>query len=361
MRLLWLSLIYILFYTLPAKAQSVREDTIKLLEVYTIPFHASSGNTLIGGLSGIDMAPDGHFYLISDDRSEFSPARFYKVKIEYGHQGIDTIIWEEVHYLKQPNGQQFEKGMVDPESIRLSPDTNTLYYSSEGDRKRNIDPFLWEMNMDGSFLRELVLPYNFKFGDNTGLVHNGALESISLSTNREYIWIINEEPLLEDGPRADIYPTKSPLRMSLIHRKSGKLLHQFAYELGPIPTAPIKEFDFKVNSTPEILAITENEFLILERAYVQDVGNFVNLFFCEINKATDVKGINSLVDAEYTPLSKELFIDFSKYPVKPDNIEGIAWGKPLANGNRTLIFVSDNNFNNTQTTQFWLFEVLKKK
>jgi hypothetical protein len=41
-----------------------------------------------------------------------------------------------------------------------------------------------------------------------------------------------------------------------------------------------------------------------------------------------------------------------------DNIEGISWGPKLANGHRSLILVSDNNFNPDQRTQFLAFEVM---
>jgi hypothetical protein len=41
-----------------------------------------------------------------------------------------------------------------------------------------------------------------------------------------------------------------------------------------------------------------------------------------------------------------------------DNIEAIAWGPVLANGNRSLILVSDNNFSRLQTTQFLALEVV---
>ena len=40
-----------------------------------------------------------------------------------------------------------------------------------------------------------------------------------------------------------------------------------------------------------------------------------------------------------------------------DNIEGLTFGPQLANGNRSLLFVSDNNFSSTQKTQVFLFEV----
>ena len=40
-----------------------------------------------------------------------------------------------------------------------------------------------------------------------------------------------------------------------------------------------------------------------------------------------------------------------------DNIEAISFGPTLPNGNRTLVLLSDNNFQNSQQTQFLAFEV----
>ena len=40
------------------------------------------------------------------------------------------------------------------------------------------------------------------------------------------------------------------------------------------------------------------------------------------------------------------------------NIEGVTFGPILANGHRSLIFVTDNNFNTKEKTQFLLFEVI---
>jgi hypothetical protein len=41
-----------------------------------------------------------------------------------------------------------------------------------------------------------------------------------------------------------------------------------------------------------------------------------------------------------------------------DNIEGVTFGPNLPNGHKTLVFVSDNNFNPLEQTQLLLFEVI---
>ena len=45
--------------------------------------------------------------------------------------------------------------------------------------------------------------------------------------------------------------------------------------------------------------------------------------------------------------------------MKLDNTEGMTFGPRLPNGNRTLVFVSDDNFRKSQITQFLAFEVIE--
>jgi hypothetical protein len=42
-----------------------------------------------------------------------------------------------------------------------------------------------------------------------------------------------------------------------------------------------------------------------------------------------------------------------------DNIEGVTFGPKLPNGHKTLIFITDNNFNEVEKTQLFLFEVIE--
>ncbi|WP_353734985.1 esterase-like activity of phytase family protein [Okeania sp. SIO2C2] len=52
---------------------------------------------------------------------------------------------------------------------------------------------------------------------------------------------------------------------------------------------------------------------------------------------------------------KKLLLDFSTLEIVLDNIEGITFGPKLADGQRSLILVSDNNFNPLQITQILIF------
>ena len=66
----------------PAKETPVQIDSLHFLGEYDVPFAAPFHGTTIGGLSGIDYDPARKvYYMISDDRSEVNPARFYTAAI----------------------------------------------------------------------------------------------------------------------------------------------------------------------------------------------------------------------------------------------------------------------------------------
>ena len=51
-------------------------------------------------------------------------------------------------------------------------------------------------------------------------------------------------------------------------------------------------------------------------------------------------------------MGKHLLVDMVDLGIQPDNLEAMAFGPRLPDGRRSLILVSDNNFNPSQTTQF---------
>ena len=56
------------------------------------------------------------------------------------------------------------------------------------------------------------------------------------------------------------------------------------------------------------------------------------------------------------PAAKTLVADFAHLGLsRLDNSEGMCWGPPLPDGERTLVVVSDDNFNPSQITQFAAF------
>ena len=78
-----------------------------------------------------------------------------------------------------------------------------------------------------------------------------------------------------------------------------------------------------------MLALSENEFLVIERAYADLVGNTIRIVKATIQpNTTDVRQISSLVNAQYQSISKQTLLELPiQYnSIKIENIEGISWG-----------------------------------
>ena len=83
----------LLFFAQLSFGQSPKTETsitsLKFIDEYVIPFNFNYKGTCIGGLSGIDFDKEHNvYYLLSDDRSDINPVRFYTAKINLSNNGI---------------------------------------------------------------------------------------------------------------------------------------------------------------------------------------------------------------------------------------------------------------------------------
>jgi hypothetical protein len=316
-------------------------------------------STIVGGLSSIDYLGKNHFIVISDDRSEYSPARFYEMTIDFNLEGIKSYFINKAIFLKNKKDGIFQLDELDPESIRYRASSDTYFYTSEGGRTDEwVNPFIWEMNRDGDYLSEVEVPEIFYFNDEKGLRENGGFESLTFE-NDTIVWYSNELPLKEDGDVPGFEEGRFPIRLVRHDIKNEVVLNQYAYNISSLNDRPIPQDGFYINSVPEILFIGNNKLWVMERSYTKGVGNFVKLFEIETTKATDIKAINSLTENEYIPVSKKMLLDFSDFNQRIDNIEGMTFGPDFPDGSKSLLFISDDNFNEEQETQLWLFQFLK--
>ncbi|MEM7595514.1 MAG: esterase-like activity of phytase family protein, partial [Cyanobacteria bacterium P01_A01_bin.83] len=69
----------------------------------------------------------------------------------------------------------------------------------------------------------------------------------------------------------------------------------------------------------------------------------------------DISGVDSLSDTDITAVEKDLLLDFDDLGIDLDNTEAISFGEILPDGRQSLIVVSDNNFSDSQETQFLAF------
>ncbi|PTB97007.1 hypothetical protein C9994_04880 [Marivirga lumbricoides] len=334
------------------------DTKVTFIDKKVIPNNYYYKETLVGGLSSIEYVHDSSWYFISDDRSEYSLSRLYNFEVDYSLQGIDSVIFKGVIYLKNEQGSRFDFDDIDPESLRFNKSTNSFFFSSEGGRTEgNTSPFIREASLTGDFVREITVPAQFDFyNEKKGLRKNGAFESLAFQ-NDSVLWFVNELPLIEDGESPQFEKTNSPVRLTKININTGEVLGQFVYMIEPVQAKPIEEDGFSINSVVELLCLDSNHLLVMERSYILGVGNYVKVFKISIENATDVTLVKSLLSEQYVPVDKELLIDFSDYNEKIDNVEGMAFGKSFADGRKSLLCISDNNFSDSQETQLWLFAI----
>ncbi len=354
--------------------------TVRLIGERTLDHRLQFGGTIVGGLSGIDYDPAADvYYLISDDRSVFSPARFYTARLTIDEGGLDDVTLQTVVVLKQPDGTPYPVDASDSESIRYDPRTRSLWWTSEGARKlrggrkpdRLIDPFVRRAGLDGRYLGEVPLHPMFHIvAEARGPRDNLVFEGSTLSTDGQALYVSMEGPLLQDGPM----PTMTDGAWSRISRYDrdplpaadggfGALAAQFAYRIGPIPADHSLTSLYAQNGVSEILALDATRLLVLERALVLGAGWRIRLFEADLAGASDVGAIDSLIAPArpFVPMTKRLVLDFDTLGIRIDNLEGICFGPVLANGHRTLVLVSDDNFSALQKTQFVALEIIPRE
>ncbi len=331
---------------------------INFLSEYIVSDNLIIDNTVVGGLSGVDYY-NGKYYLVCDDPNN---PRVYEAKIDIDNEKISNITFEKVIIVSDTSKY------FDLESGRYDPDSNQILLTSEGHILRNKDPLFFSINTSGIIQNTFQIPEAFNSNSIQKPRHNGTLEGLCLASDKKGYWIGMELPLELDGPEPQVTSTKSPVRITYVDAKTKQEERQFAYFLEPVDKEPMG--DFSVNGLTDLVQYNANTFLILERSYSSGLGNqgnVIKIYEADVSSATNTIKISSLNDTKYIPAKKKLLLNFEKIREKltdnsVDNIEGIAFGPKLSNGNQSLILVSDNNFNvlGKQLNQFILLELIEE-
>jgi hypothetical protein len=350
---------------------------LRLIGEQRIPHRQIFEGTLVGGLSGIDYdARSGTWIMASDDRSELGPARFYRARLDYDASAFHEVRLEAVHTFRQADGsiypspkqaalkQAASRGaeVADIEAVRFDPLGDGIWYASEGNDALGTGPFVKQAGAGGAHRSTLPLPAMFKAtpDKSAGPRGNLGVEALAFAPDGQSLWLGMEAPLYQDGPLASS-ERGAVTRFTRVDR-DGKMLAQYAYPVDHVQGRPAPG-RFGDNGVSEMLAVDQRHLLVLERSGVQDAAGrfafFIRLYLVDLEGATDIGAFRTLYGASYAPLKKRLLMNLNLAGLdKVDNLEGMAWGPAMANGHRSLVLISDDNFSADQMTQVLAFEVL---
>lgn len=326
-----------------------------------------------GGISGIVFDKrNSKLVAISDDRSKKGPARFYHLDLDLSESHFDVKV-SNMFVLKSASAKPFKPGQVDFEGITLTP-LNELVISSEGDNRPTprIPPSIMIFNRDGSYKGWVPVPDRYipehKGEQTQGPRNNMAFESLGITQGGKYLFTATEDTMVQDGATASLDKEGVIRLMRFKRRKSNfKFNGEFAYALSKIPPVPGKVRTRGINGLVELIPLTKNHIISMERAWTpENRKQTIRIFKVTIHSgASDVSKRPTLVEGDFNYVQKTLIADLDDYiPLlkegkrKLDNIEGIALGPILPNGNQSLIVISDDNFNKRQRTMLMAFEIL---
>lgn len=327
-------------------------------------------DTELGGLSGVFYNQDTkRLLVISDDRSKLSPARFYEFSLDLRRNHF-SVTPENTIFLKRKKGKKFKKNTIDAEDIIILPGGNLLISSEGNSKKKKFRPYLYEFTQGGELLGQWDVPERFKHLKKSGIRENNGFEALTITGDGKYVFVGNEESLIQDGPVAS-FEKGSLTRILLFEKKSKmyKQISEFAYPLDVIfnPTS-LKKSKFATSGLVAMIALDDKTLITMERSFVRETRkNEIKLFLTKIDtNSTNLIDSNSIDLETIIPLEKKLLLNLDDVlpEMNPnyrllDNIEGLCFGPVLSNGNSSLILVSDNNFNTFQRTLFMAFEFKK--
>jgi hypothetical protein len=363
----------------PSQAASSERGFLKLelefLNEYQLP-KQQFDTTTVGGLSAIAYDRDrDRFYALSDDRSDKASARFYTLKLDISEDAlnkadkpkIDRIEVEKVTFLTNPQGEFYPKGEIDPEGIAIA--FKSAYIASEGVTSKGIPAFIDEFDLKtGRWLQSLPIPSRYLPAAQgevaKGIEDNLGFESLTLVQDIPgdpfRVFAATESALAQDKDsdvtKAQNNGAKSRMLHYLVGVGPAQVVSEYLYPLEPSP-------NLGINGLTELLAIDRGgHFLSLERSF-SGMKFGVKVFQIATGSANDIAGIPSLRDnpGQVKPIRKQLLLDLNDLGIRLDNLEGMALGKPLADGSQSLILMSDDNFQNAQINQFLLFRLKQKR
>lgn len=374
-------------------AKDASKDQIELLGVVSIEGDAQDFSGLqevweggcranqLGGFSGVASAEQpGQFLFLSDrgprDGAVDWTCRFHRAQLHVTPDSEHpvSLVWSQTVLLKDERGRLMtglasafaasreRSRRFDPEGIRVMRNGHVLISDEYG-------PRLAEFDQEGRLTRDFQVPDRYQIEhpglgkkdenpkNEKGRATNRGMEGLALVPSEKFVYGLMQSPLLQDSNR------ENPAKPSGLHCRmiefsmDGNARREFVYRL-----------DSKSNKLNELLAVDEHTFVAIERdGEAGTEARFKKLMLLELDGATDVSGVDRLspqeLGDEIRPVKKQVLIDlldpqWGLFGANmPEKIEGLAFGETLPDGRRTLVVVSDNDFEPQNPSWVYVFAV----
>jgi hypothetical protein len=319
----------------------------------------------LGGLSGLASQRDGHELLaVADDRNH---PRVFKLSVFARANQFRVNVAGIIHLQPSPAAP----AKFDLEGIAVTRDGHLLLTTEgEGDEEPRLPPAILEYSRHGTFVRQLPVRPRYSPTERgaltSGVRDNAGFEALAMTPDYSTLYTATELPLIQDAD-ADAFAAGSRSRLLEYVASGGSYepRREFAYDIEPVER-PAYDVRPGTNGIVELLAFAPGTLLALERAFVESTDRKqsltrIRLFRVDLAGATDVSSRESLRgSADVIPVRKTLVVDVNTLSglapplTQLDNFEGMTWGPRGADGRRSLILVSDDNFSERQVTGFLL-------
>ena len=349
-------------------------ESLKLdfLADFNFPPGSRFADEELGGISAVVYDAASESWLALSDAKLRSRLFTLTTTFEDGELSVEPV---EATFLVEKAGESFGDNRLDPEGLVATP-WGTLLVSTEADlRQEPVEQAkLLEFDRSGRLVRGFTIPpkcvVEGESGDK-GVRHNRGFESLTLAPDGARLYVGTESPLLQDGPEASF--DRPGFSRILEYEVSGRELvrrGEYVYPVGPL--APVEGFgDVEVfTGLVELVALSDARLLALERDFIREKEGDKRsvtrgrIFVVDLEDASDVAALSTLQNGDWRPAQKELLLDLDDIvpELSPgyqslDNFEAMGLGPLLPDGGRSLLVVSDDNFQDTQRTAFLLFRL----
>jgi hypothetical protein len=347
-------------------------------------------HNLLGGFSAIEYIGNDQYLVLPDrgpgDGANSYHCRFHRLQIKIDPTATPAVSadLEETVMLTTSSGLPLSghakehsdqsnqpARRYDPEGIRmLGPDA--IVISDE------YGPWVSTFSVHGVKQNDYSIPESFQISspdadaeqeaikNRSGRQVNGGFEGVAVTPSGKSVVALLQRPLIQDSEAPESDSAVDVEKRDGIHcrmivfDRSGNPRNQWVYSL-----------DENGLGQSEILAVNEHEFLVLERdSKPGNQSRSKRIYLIDTRGATDVSATPALPKGDLSGLSgptevravrKTLFLDLldPKNGIPTETIdkkfECLTFGPTLADGRRTLIVGTDNDFAEDLPSRFYVY------